>query len=358
MANSEMMSYSFKLEANPGKVAKLDALLEEWIRLVNEKIVELWPICTRNKFAPKEKRVGSRLISSAADYAWAMCKGAKRVRGSRPFYRGKSIDLDSCRCRLNFTPNKTSFDGWIDVSTLTPFARIGLPFRSYGFFEAAQCRWDCSKSVRLEKRKRDWYLVLFFKQEKIQCQTTRSVGIDVGYSIAAATSTGGLYGKDLDSLQRRTKRRGYRRICDKPYRQGLNRIAKQLIDDHQKSDFSVEKLHLSGKRRSALFRTRISRFAYQHLAQRLERLGQSKGFRVFYVDPAYTSQKCSQCDCVDKSNRNGDRFCCVKCGHQDHADVNAAINVKAIGLLQQGGALVVERPRRSAKPKSTRVIHA
>ncbi len=170
-------------------------------------------------------------------------------------------------------------------------------------------------------------MLVFEVESKPYC-SSMTAGIDVGYSIAAAISTGATYGKDLEPIQRRTKWRKYERNDRKPYRQGLNQIAKQIVKDHPKTDFSVEKLKFTGKRkRSAKFRTSLSRFAYQHLAHRLERLGQSEGFRVFFVNPAYTSQKCPLCGCVDKRSRNGDSFVCVLCGHKNHADTNAAINI-------------------------------
>ncbi|MEW1914146.1 zinc ribbon domain-containing protein [Kitasatospora sp. NPDC085895] len=46
------------------------------------------------------------------------------------------------------------------------------------------------------------------------------------------------------------------------------------------------------------------------------------------VDPAYTSQTCHACTHVDPKNRKSQAvFACTVCGHQDHADVNAAKNI-------------------------------
>lgn len=50
---------------------------------------------------------------------------------------------------------------------------------------------------------------------------------------------------------------------------------------------------------------------------------------VAVVNPKYTSQTCFLCKAVAAESRKGTRFACVRCGHMDHADVNAARNVLA-----------------------------
>ncbi|REJ97736.1 MAG: transposase [Planctomycetota bacterium] len=56
------------------------------------------------------------------------------------------------------------------------------------------------------------------------------------------------------------------------------------------------------------------------------------GAMVIAVDPAYTSQTCSQCGHVSAANRRSQSsFCCEACGFADNADVNAARNI-----LKQG----------------------
>ena len=52
------------------------------------------------------------------------------------------------------------------------------------------------------------------------------------------------------------------------------------------------------------------------------------------VNPAYTSQKCFSCACIDKNNRpkkKQSKFYCISCGHTENADINAAKNILAAG---------------------------
>jgi putative transposase len=57
-----------------------------------------------------------------------------------------------------------------------------------------------------------------------------------------------------------------------------------------------------------------------------------RGGWVLYVNPAYTSQTCSQCGHVAPDNRKSrELFVCENCGHTANADVNAAINIERAG---------------------------
>lgn len=57
--------------------------------------------------------------------------------------------------------------------------------------------------------------------------------------------------------------------------------------------------------------------------------------RVEKINPRFTSQACAVCGVVDARNRESQAFRCVYCGHQDHADVNAA-KVIAAGRAVRG----------------------
>ena len=82
-----------------------------------------------------------------------------------------------------------------------------------------------------------------------------------------------------------------------------------------------------------------------------------KAVNVVAVHPAYTSQTCNECGTVDKrSRRSQSDFHCVHCGHEANADINAALNILALGTGASGrGGGGVARP---VKRQSERVDRA
>ena len=77
-----------------------------------------------------------------------------------------------------------------------------------------------------------------------------------------------------------------------------------------------------------------------------------KAPRIVEVDPAFTSQTCPACGTVDAASRKARKFQCVACGHADHADVNAARNIRRRGLAQLHG----EGRSHQATPKAVKRI--
>lgn len=72
------------------------------------------------------------------------------------------------------------------------------------------------------------------------------------------------------------------------------------------------------------------------LRYKLER----RGRRLVEVNPAFTSVTCFACGANSKSNRDGERFRCISCGHEDHADANASKNIWAAGQAVLRGTIL------------------
>jgi putative transposase len=65
----------------------------------------------------------------------------------------------------------------------------------------------------------------------------------------------------------------------------------------------------------------------------------SAGRTVVSVKPHHTSQACAECHYVDAGNRvNQEKFRCLRCGHFDYADMNAARNILRAGRALQASA--------------------
>ena len=68
-------------------------------------------------------------------------------------------------------------------------------------------------------------------------------------------------------------------------------------------------------------------------ARRVDQKAAASGAAVIDVDPRFTSQQCHVCGHTAPANRDSQAvFRCQQCGHSDHADVNAAMNILARGL--------------------------
>ncbi|MCZ7415031.1 MULTISPECIES: transposase [unclassified Streptomyces] len=86
---------------------------------------------------------------------------------------------------------------------------------------------------------------------------------------------------------------------------------------------------------------------WHRLQLALTSAARSTGTTLVKVNPAYTSQRCHACGFVAEGNRESQAvFRCKnpECGNIDHADVNAAKDIKAAGqAVSAGGDLGVSR---------------
>ena len=108
-----------------------------------------------------------------------------------------------------------------------------------------------------------------------------------------------------------------------------------LFKENKIYEIVMEDLDLS-KSSASFVKSKEFQIKYSRLI-RLLRLGSIKdwmklqgeklGIKVHLINPAYTSQECSKCHFIHKSNRNGDTFKCNECCHSEHSDFNASKNI-------------------------------
>ncbi len=100
-------------------------------------------------------------------------------------------------------------------------------------------------------------------------------------------------------------------------------ISKQIIEiakKYPKPIIIMENLH-----RFAKFK-----WNFYQLRQMIEYKVTIEGIRTTLINPAYTSQTCPKCNHIDKLNRTGIHFKCIKCNYQNNADFVGAWNISKI----------------------------
>ncbi len=99
---------------------------------------------------------------------------------------------------------------------------------------------------------------------------------------------------------------------------------------------TVEKPGSNVKAKSGLNREIAAR-GWAAFTLRLEQKAAVSDAEFVKVSAKNTSLKCGKCGHTDKDNRKSQAvFHCIKCGHQTNADINAAKNILAAGLVATG----------------------
>jgi len=83
-------------------------------------------------------------------------------------------------------------------------------------------------------------------------------------------------------------------------------------------------------------RRKLNSFCYNLMIQSVTNRAERDGLAIAFVDPAYTSQICNQCGLI--GDRNGSKFICSSCSHNDCADRNASLNILSKFTVLRGGA--------------------
>jgi putative transposase len=178
----------------------------------------------------------------------------------------------------------------------------------------------------------------------------RIVGVDRGLYNVVSLSDGQLY----NAKQIRKKKREFlyvkRQLQEKGTRPAKRKlkarsgrgkrfslhtnhcISKWLA--HQPYDVVVLE-DLSGirkQRKGKIVNQWLSNWTFYQLEQLLSYKAAALGKQVVKTDARYTSQKCFACGKIEKKNRNKSQYKC-SCGYSEHADINAAKNIKSNYLL-------------------------
>jgi putative transposase len=203
-----------------------------------------------------------------------------------------------------------------------------------------------------------WFLIATCEipEQRLHAYPVAFLGVDLGIVNVAATSDGmkhsgrrinrkrakdrelrrKLQQKNTKSAKRRAKKyagREARRNKDINHK-----ISKGIVAEAERTGHGIALEDLGGIRERARLRkpqrTTLHTWPFAQLGAFIAYKAKRAGVPVVYVDPAYTSQECSQCHHTERGNRPSQAvFACRVCGFVEHADLNSSHNIAHRGWL-------------------------
>ncbi|WP_411376618.1 RNA-guided endonuclease InsQ/TnpB family protein [Desulfurobacterium thermolithotrophum] len=294
----------------------------------------------------------SQLVISARVVATESLKSA--IRRKRKGLKATCPQSNNPAIRYD----KRSYTIWLDreeVSLATVSGRQKFKVKIPDYFNQYLDWRVTSANLKYDKKLKKIFLNITVEKEVEDIKPTNFVvGVDLGLRKLAVVSTpdgkinrffdGGhiravseryfalrkrLQSKGTPSAKRHLKKLSQK---EKRFRTAVNhKIAKEVVNlVPAGGTIILEKLKGIRKRVKVSKKNRrwIHSWNFAQLQQFIEYKAQSKGIRVVYVDARYTSQKCSRCGYISRSNRTDQsHFVCKHCGFSLNADLNASRNI-------------------------------
>lgn len=250
----------------------------------------------------------------------------------KPRFDSKTINLDTRFWTLNKSEN--SFDFWVVLSSIGNKIKLCLPLKNHKHNKKFN-EWKRLSSCRLLRNNGKFKIELIYEKETPVVQKEKKeLAIDAGINCLLSCSDGKQYGVELKNLIKELNNKEQKsHSYDKKIRQIHNyiRMCVNKIDFSSLSDLILEKLkyiQIGTKGRvNKTTRKLLKNWNLGLLHTAIEQKCEENCVRLHYVNPKYTSRTCPMCGHIDKRNREGTVFKCVKCGFEDNADLNAARNI-------------------------------
>lgn len=365
MIRSTQLTLKF---ANQAKLDKVNYFLDEYKKVTQFFVDYLWNNFSIGKKIPSllskditklsNTWLSARAIQASAKQASGIVRGCRKKHEKRLYIYENLIkenkhrkarklaniirknpitkpDLNSIEAELDQRfikfdyNNETTFDGWINISSVGNALKIILPIKFHQHFNKLMSEGKQLKGIRISKKSIN---VSFDLPEKIK-PTGKTVGIDIGIKTAFTSSDNNyseraLNGHTIESVckiisRKKKGSKGFRKACQ--HRKNLIGFYKNQLDWNNIKTIKVENIkYLRHKKRTSRY---LSSFVYHEYFEQLKQTAERFGVQVIRVCPTYTSQRCSCCGWTRKSNRNGKRFKCGKCNYSIDADLNGAVNI-------------------------------
>ena len=362
---------SIRLETTEEQGQKLKQLQEAYHEACNQIVPFVRENRCWNRFAlhqlvysqvRKSSPLGSQMVCNAI---FSVCK-AYRAKAILP---NEEVPLIQFRSSRSVHFDKRTYkitDETISLYTLEKRIRVKMKI---GLFQKSYISQGIPKEGELILKKGKWYFNLVLDlPDSMKRENANTLGVDLGENNVFAISTGKVKSggeirhkrdqylakrKRLQSNGSQSAKQLLKKISGKEgrhMRQINHEMSKEIIEEAIRQNAGclvLENLtnirtRIRGGKRQ---RTRLNRWAFRQLQIFIEYKAEAKGIRVEYVNPAYSSQECSNCGCLGTRERH--LFTCL-CGNQQHADLNASRNLCRFALGTPRATCAVNRTQVAA----------
>ena len=358
--------------SNKNKLDKIKLFIEEYKSIMNQCIELTWDMDKIPALAPKEltekivTNLSSRIIQCACKQAIAIVKGTKKKNEQRQYIINKLLEnnfkkkarllekrlikttkpnldnvnpeLDSRFVKFDFN-NKTSFDGWIILSSLGNELKIKIPIKRTKHFN------EMGGKMKLGLRLSNKEVTIMFEKDVENNKSDKIVGLDIGINNVATMSdnkitTDDKHGWNLNKIinkmnKKKKGSKGYLR-CQRHRTNFINWSINQL-NLNEVGILRLEKI--KDIKRNVRVSKFLNHWTYTEIKSKIEQTCEKFGVQIEYVSPTYTSQRCNSCGWVRNTNRKGKLFKCGSCGYTCDSDLNGAknicVNLRPIGTKER-----------------------
>jgi IS605 OrfB family transposase len=289
------------------------------------------------------KNLPSQLSCSARKKATEALKSVQAI-----IKKGKKATCPQSK-QTSIRYDANSYSLWLNkklitISTCEGRKKFNLIIPKY--FEQ-YLTWKYTTADLFVKNEKVFLHVVFEKEIADIPSNGQFIGIDRGINKIAVLSTNKFFdGKKIKTISRRYEKirsmlqskkhsgkRHLRKVKSKEqrFRRNANHIITKQIVNSIDSGSTIILEKLTGIRNAKARkeqRKELNKWNFFQFEQFLKYKAMAKGIRVKYTPARYTSQKCSKCGTILKSNRKSQAiYLCSHCSLSLNADLNASRNI-------------------------------
>lgn len=334
---SSRHSIKFLTEA---KKQKLFEIMDDYAKVVNLFIDIFWEnptpkwgiskqiidlVIERTWFSYRMRRVAA--YEACALVYGELCQ--EKEKFTKPHHTGLRIHAYHEMARIEFSKKSKHFDAWIHLHSLGLKVSFDIPIKLHKHYHKLASKGRLMTSCIIS---RENVQLCFETKTEPKKEPKKIVAFDSGMTNMLVSNERDFFGTDLfKKIEKVTKKHHASKnqvTARRAIRHYMDEVIKEIMAKGY--DFIIlENLQgiTHGRKKGSYFNKLLNGWQIGYLHNRLKQKCDENRVSYRTVPARNTSRTCPNCGHVDKENRKGEEFKCVKCGFTGHADHVAAINI-------------------------------